>query len=68
VPGAALPAPANAASPAPPSRRSRWPLWLGIAAGTVAVGIAVGITVAYTTPHDADVPATGLGNIDVSLH
>jgi len=66
VPPAALPAAtAKAASPAP---RSRWPMWVGIGAGAlVVVGGIVGLAVAYSTPNDASIPATSLGNVGVKF-
>jgi len=65
VPPAALPAATASTAPtAPTAARRRWPMWVGIGAGAlVVVGGVVALAVAYTTPSDAPIPATSLGNV-----
>jgi hypothetical protein len=54
---------------APHRSSSRWKMWLGIAAGGVALaGLGVGLAIAYTTPNDAAIPGTSFGNVAASFH
>jgi tetratricopeptide (TPR) repeat protein len=60
---AAIAAPVAASAAPVEKRKRRWPLWVGIGAGAVALAGVITIALVATTPDDAAIPATTAGNI-----
>ncbi len=60
-------APSSGAKPAERPAHRRWPIWVGIAAGAVALAGIITVAVVATTPADAGIPQTSLGNTVTSF-